>query len=210
MDEKRENGNCPLWESSKNGSSSPQLCIEDLVECIIKSSGHRCDEKRIKWFINWVGNNGELLKFLIDNLKDSKFNPFADPWTPKEIEYLLNNNNKKSSKVIRLSSRELGCLTISTSNGKNFRCPVKNGKIIFGKYVFKTVSDLADNLDNTLCCICLDIIKEQDSVLFSCRHLMHANCFKNKQLNNCPYCKETIGDKNFYCPKGDTSVYTPI
>lgn len=56
--------------------------------------------------------------------------------------------------------------------------------------------DTEDPLNNRICCICLDTIKEIDKHILNCKHFLHKNCYismlKSCHSKKCPICRQKI------------------
>jgi hypothetical protein len=183
-----------LWELCVESNA-----IQNKVVDIIMNSTHRVSTKRILHMANWVDKSNDYkmsLEFLENNIDSPNFHPFADPWEcgGKTIDDLF--KNIKGNKIVRLSTRAGGYFTISHTGGlsKSKRVKLTNKGLELGNYKFKNIVGLVTHLDEQECCICLENIVDNVSVVLKCGHIYHVNCInKNKQLSDeCPMCKQIV------------------
>lgn len=195
-----------LWEKPIKPS--------ELVESkrILKNSIHRVDDRRILHLANWIykSNNPEVSKkFIVDNIDCKSFQPFANPWKYNEISMIFNRT--KSTKLLRLSTRVSGQITLSQSTGLSAsrRFNIKPDGIKFGNFKFKNTADLIDHMSNQECCICLEGITDERQTVLKCGHLFHNKCLSDNKKTSltCPFCR-TITRESFRMPKGDVGLYT--
>ena len=197
-----------LWDKKINKDSKWYILIKKLLE----KSKHNVSDNRIYWLVAWIDNKQYLLDFIITNINICTFYAFANPWDGniEDIFY-----NRATTKLIRLSTRCVGHLTISTILGlaNSQRIIIDtNGKILFGSFKFETINELYNHINGT-CCICLDDISKEISTKFSCGHLFHTKCLESyKNINNkCPLCRATILNNEIKkIPGGTISVYEII
>lgn len=186
-------------------------------KCIIEKSKHRISDKKIRHLASWIfkgkdyniTNINTNTKFIIDNIDHPSFYPFANPWNKPEIKNIFEKTN--STKLVRLSTRLPGVLTISNSTGIEYskRINITNKGIILGNFKFLNLNELMDHISNNECCFCIDSIINDESQVLKCGHIFHKKCINNimNQSPNCPLCKDRVG-LSFILPKGEISMYT--
>jgi hypothetical protein len=201
-----------LWEHNIDEVS------RELCRCIIENSIHRLSEKRIKHLTNWIKKSYDprnSFNFIKKNINHAEFFPFASPWNSGELDKIYKESN--GSKLIRLSTRKAGVLTISSNIGINChrRLYVETDGIHFGNFKFDNIHDLSVHLDNTECCICLEDIIKYNNTALRCGHILHNTCL-TKHLENslsifkqCPVCKKNIYN-TIVLPRGGICVYTQL
>ena len=175
----------------------PTPSLNDLYHGINKlllESTHRCDSRTILHLYYWITdseNPESALEFLKQNIDDEFFHPFADPWIVGSMEKIFEKTY--STKVIRLSTRVAGSLTLSHSKGLQHSKRFTIGKkgISFGNYSFMSVSDLMRHLDEKECCICLETVSDAVNIILECGHIFHQNCLDkdNSVRMKCPFCR---------------------
>jgi hypothetical protein len=197
-----------LWTFSVSDTNY-RMCKE-----LLKKSTHRFDERRIKHLANWIfksPNKDVALNFIYDNLDSKNFYPFANPWEGGEINKIFEKT--QSTKLIRLSTRDAGKLTISNINGlsESRRIVIESGGIKFGNYTFKDITDLVAHIDESECCICLENITINISIVLKCGHIFHMKCLELQSChsNSCPFCKTEL-KRSFTIPQGEISIYEII
>lgn len=184
---------------------------------IIENSKHRSNEMKIRHLASWIfkvknSNSNNIItntKFIIENIDHPAFYPFANPWNKTEIKNIFEKTN--STKLVRLSTRLPGVLTISNSIGIEYskRINITNKGIILGNFKFKNLNELMEHISNNECCFCLDSINDDESQVLKCGHIFHKKCISTniKHSLNCPLCKDKVG-LSFMLPKGEISMYT--
>ena len=178
---------------------------------ILTKSIHRVNDCRIKHIINWVNYSANpkfYEKFITDNINCSDFYPFANPWIKGDIEEIF--KNAKCNKLLRLSTRLAGVLTISKIIGiqNSHRLVISPSGIKIGKFIFANIDNLIEHFDNNDCCICLEKIKIKKSIVLHCGHIFHNTCLDlhNKHSTKCPFCNVNI-NKSFNNPTGKFGNY---
>jgi hypothetical protein len=200
-----------LWDLC---SDSPN---KNKVEEILEKSVHRVDKKRIQHMTNWINctDSKMALEFLENNIDSPNFHPFVDPWENDGETIKTLFKNIKGNKIVRLSTRASGYLTISHTGGinKSKRIKLTNKGLEMGNYKFKTIVDLIAHLDEQDCCICLENIVKDTSVVLKCGHIYHIDCIDKSKyfINNytsdkCPMCK-TILVKDVIFDQGSACMY---
>lgn len=181
---------------------------------ILSKSKHRISDKRIKHLASWINksnsaNINSINKFIIENIDHPDFHPFANPWNKDEIKNIFEKTN--STKLIRLSTRNAGVITISNSNGIEYskRLNITKKGIIMGNFKFKNLDELIEHISHNECCFCLELVTDDDVSILKCGHIFHYKCITANNIHSvyCPLCKNKA-DSSFILPKGEISMYT--
>ena len=180
----------------------------DIYKNILTSSKHSVNDEKIKHLANWIELSSDLhnvKNFIIENINNPNFHPFADPW----VENFENIYKKNDNKILRLSTRIPAVLTLSVKSYKiiHYRIPIKDGKIIFKNYSFKTIKELFNHLDLGECCICLSELSKENHTILSCGHILHSNCLNKLLDGNCPICKKRY-EKYIEMDEGNSCLYS--
>jgi hypothetical protein len=196
-----------LWEIGA------AVSIQQQVEKIIKNSNHRITRRRVNHMACWIDhstNSKTSLEFLRKNIDSPNFHPFADPWVDqgKSMENLFKTLG--GSKIVRLSTRAPGYFTISHTGGisKSKRIQLTQQGLVLGMFRFQSLDELIEHIDNQECCICLEDIVDEVSVILACGHVFHKGCIDVNALtsNSCPMCKQ-IAVKDVEFQSGASCMY---
>lgn len=180
----------------------------DMYKNILTSSKHSVNDEKIKHLANWVELSFDvhnIKKFILENINNPKFHPFANPWA----ENFENIYKKNDNKILRLSTRIPAVLTLSVKTDEiiHYRIPIRNGNIIFKNYSFKTITELFNHLDLGECCICLSELSKENHTILSCGHILHSDCLNKLLDDKCPICKKCC-KKYIEIEKGDSCLYS--
>ena len=136
--------NIYLWESDVSEVEFKKS--KDILE----KSKHRTNDLRIKHLAAWIFKSANVnkkiistnTKFIIENIDHPTFHPFANPWNKTELQNIFEKTN--STKLIRLSTRQAGVLTISNAIGIEYskRIKITDKGIILGNFKFKNLNEL--------------------------------------------------------------------
>jgi hypothetical protein len=203
--------NIYLWESDVSEVEFKKS--KDILE----KSKHRTNDLRIKHLAAWIFKSANVnkkiistnTKFIIENIDHPTFHPFANPWNKTELQNIFEKTN--STKLIRLSTRQAGVLTISNAIGIEYskRIKITDKGIILGNFKFKNLNELMEHISINECCFCLDSVNDDESQVLKCGHIFHIKCINNicNQSSICPLCKNKVSS-SFLLPKGELSMYT--
>ena len=197
-----------LWEFDISSDDTKKY------DDIIKKSLHRVSDRRIKHLANWVNKSYSpetSFTFISENIDAIEFFPFASPWEINELENIYKKTN--GSKLIRLSTREAGVLTISSNIIINCHRRFYIGRegINFGNFKFKNIEELSAHMDKNECCVCLEDIIKYNNTTLKCGHILHNVCLSNHSDNSncCPVCKKNISN-SIVLPHGNICNYSQL
>jgi hypothetical protein len=180
----------------------------------LTKSIHRVDDRRARHLVVWVRksvNPASSLAFIQANIDCADFHPFANPWSGDEIKDIFTKT--KCTKLLRLSTRSPGELTLSNTKGVGVskRFNVTTEGIIFGNFKFKTTAELMSHMSKQECCFCLESITDGEATALKCGHIFHQVCLETNgaHSNKCPFCKR-VASESFRMPKGETCMYTML
>lgn len=178
---------------------------------ILTLSIHRVDDRRARHLAVWIQNSQNpiaSLAFIKSNINCTDFHPFANPWVSDEIDIIFKKTN--GTKILRLSTRVAGALTLSNTNGisASKRFNVADEGVIIGNFKFTSTADLMYHITSRECCFCLSTITDETSSILKCGHVFHTLCLdKNRTYSeNCPFCRH-VSQESCRIPNGKTCRY---
>lgn len=187
-------------------TSSANQASRKWAENVLNDSRHRSSVARVTHLANWVEDAAYRKSFIVSNINDDVFYPFANPWNG-ETDYIQNVQGTK--KLVRLSSREPGYLTL-TFGSRHVRLLVDASGIVLGHYRFETISDMLHHFTTNNCAICLDALQEGVISVLDCGHALHSECIAT--LLRCPLCRSPFGQVVSVCAGSGTNyqALTPL
>lgn len=166
--------------------------IRKVAHQLIGRSNHRISWDRIALLSNWIAHSPDPVvarKFIEKNIDNKYFYPFANPWKKNEMSDLYEAT--KGTKIIRLSTRAGGMLTLSHIKGLQHsrRLKISARGIHLGNYVFDGITELIDHLDKNECCVCMETTSSGTSIILECGHTFHQDCLGDGVKIKCPFCR---------------------